>query len=50
MTPESGPTETGGDKGGVTVTDPSKSEVDPTESHNLGDSGSDTGATRTAGK
>lgn len=50
MTPESEPTESGGGKGGATVTDPSKSEGDSTESPNLGDSGSDTGATRTAGK
>lgn len=50
MTPESGPTEPGGDKGGETVTDPSKSEGDSTESPTLGDSESDTGTTRTAGK
>lgn len=48
--PDEEQTESGSDKGGATVTDPSKSKGDSTESTNLGDSGSDTGATRTARK
>lgn len=49
MTPESGNTGTG-DAGGTTVTDPSKSEGDSSESTILGDSEPDTGTTRTARK
>lgn len=50
MTPESEPTESGDDKGDSTVTDPSKSEGDSTESSNLVDSGSETGKTPKAGE
>ena len=50
MTPESEPTESGGKKGDETVTDPSKSEGDSTESSNHDDSGPDTGKTPKAGE
>lgn len=50
MTPESGPTESGDDNGDETVTDPSKSEGDSTESPNHDDSGPDTGETPKAGE